>query len=157
MRFIETPVFTRVVAGLLDDEDYRALQEALLLRPTIGPVIPGGGGLRKVRWALPGRGKRGGCRVIYYWDEASETYYMLYAYDKAARRPDPAAAPDPERPRQGGVPMTEGDFDDLATSIRQAGQIRRGEAEPSRVFEHAPMDVRAIRGAWASPRSSSPG
>jgi len=65
MRFVETPVFTKRVKDLLPDEDYRTLQIALLLRPEQGPLIKGGGGLRKVRWALKGVGKRGGVRVIY--------------------------------------------------------------------------------------------
>lgn len=85
MRFIETPVFTRVVVELLDDEAYHSLQRALVLRPTLGPVIRGSGALRKLRWTLPGQGKRGGVRVIYFWDEPSETFYMLYVYRKSAR------------------------------------------------------------------------
>jgi hypothetical protein len=68
--------------ALLDVEAYRLLQLALLQRPARGAVIRRSGGLRKVRWALPGQGKRGGVRVIYFWDEASETFYMLYAYPK---------------------------------------------------------------------------
>jgi hypothetical protein len=71
MRFIETPVFTRTLVALLDDEEYRYLQLALLQRPAAGALIPKGGGLRKLRWSLPGRGKRGGLRVIYFWDEPS--------------------------------------------------------------------------------------
>jgi hypothetical protein len=82
MRFIETPIFTRAVVALLDDAGYRSLQLALLQRPDLGAVIPHGGGLRKARWPLPGRGKRGGLRIVYFWDEASETFYMLYAYPK---------------------------------------------------------------------------
>ena len=82
MRFIETPIFTRVLLELLDDEEFRALQIALLQRPELGPIIPRSGGLRKVRWSLAGRGKRGGLRVIYFWDEASETFYLLYLYPK---------------------------------------------------------------------------
>jgi len=82
MRFVETSVFTRVVRRYLDDEAYRALQVALLLRPEQGPVIAGSGGLRKLRWATPGRGKRGGLRVIYYWAAAEEAFYLLYAYAK---------------------------------------------------------------------------
>jgi len=58
MRFVETPVFTKRVKSLLPDEDYRTLQIALMLRPVQGPLIKGGGGLRKVRCAPKGVGKR---------------------------------------------------------------------------------------------------
>jgi hypothetical protein len=60
----------------------RSLQLALANRPELGPVIRGSGGLRKVRWALPSRGKRGGVRVIYFWDELSQTFYLLYMHPK---------------------------------------------------------------------------
>jgi mRNA-degrading endonuclease RelE of RelBE toxin-antitoxin system len=83
MRFIETPIFTRELQKLLEDEEYRALQLALLFRPEQGILIPGSGGLRKLRWSQKGKGKRGGCRVIYYWDEKQETFYMLLAYAKS--------------------------------------------------------------------------
>jgi hypothetical protein len=82
MRFVETPIFTREVLRLLSDEKYRALQLALLLRPEQGALMPGSGGLRKIRWASKGRGKRGGIRAIYYWERESETFYMLLAYVK---------------------------------------------------------------------------
>ena len=82
MRFVETPVFTALVARHLSDDQYRALQLALLLRPEQGPVVPGGGGIRKLRWAAEGRGKRGGLRVIYYWAATEDVCYMLYAYAK---------------------------------------------------------------------------
>jgi hypothetical protein len=82
MRFVETPVFTKVITGQLDDEAYRSLQVALMLRPEQGAVMKGAGGLRKVRWARPGAGKRGGLRVIYYWAPRESAFYMLYAYSK---------------------------------------------------------------------------
>lgn len=82
MQFVETPVFTRAVTALLDEEQYRALQLALALRPEQGDVIRGSGGLRKLRWGLTGRGKRGGVRVIYYWDKPTQTFYLLYVYTK---------------------------------------------------------------------------
>ena len=79
--FIETSVFTREIKDLLPDEEYRMLQTALMFRPDAGDIIRGGGGLRKVRWNLPGMGKRGGLRVIYYWDPP-DTIYMLLPYRK---------------------------------------------------------------------------
>ena len=66
MELIETAVFTKQVHATLSDEQYRQLQLYLILRPDAGDLIPASGGLRKVRWQLPGRGKRGGARVIYY-------------------------------------------------------------------------------------------
>ena len=85
MRFIETPIFTRAVVAMLKDDEYRLLQLALLERPKRGAVIRSCGGLRKLRWPLPGQGKRGGLRVIYFWDETSETFYLLYVYPKNAQ------------------------------------------------------------------------
>jgi len=82
MRFIETPIFTQEIGAFLSDEEYRSLQLALLFRPEQGAVIPGSGGLRKLRWGFRGKGKRGGCRIIYYWDK-QETIYMLFVYPKS--------------------------------------------------------------------------
>jgi len=79
--FIETGVFTSEIKRLLPDEGCRALQTALMLRPGAGDLIRGGGGLRKIRWKLPGAGKRGSLRVIYYWD-ARDTIFMLLPYRK---------------------------------------------------------------------------
>jgi mRNA-degrading endonuclease RelE of RelBE toxin-antitoxin system len=67
----------------LEDDDYRALQAALLFRPEQGAVIPGSGGLRKLRWGGLGKGNRGGNRIIYYWDPKTEVVYMLFIYGKA--------------------------------------------------------------------------
>lgn len=64
MVIIETSVFTKQVTRLLEDEEYRLLQAILVNRPDAGDIIPGSGGLRKVRWGIGERGKRGGVRVI---------------------------------------------------------------------------------------------
>ena len=85
MVIIETSIFTRQVRDLLSDEEYRDLQIALVNRPHAGSVIVGSGGLRKVRWAVKGRGKRGGVRVIYYWAIASDQLLMLLTYSKSER------------------------------------------------------------------------
>jgi hypothetical protein len=52
-----------------------------MFRPDAGPVISGSGGLRKIRWKLPGSGKRGSLRLIYYWDPP-ESIYMIFMYRK---------------------------------------------------------------------------
>lgn len=82
MRFIETVGFSRRLLELLDDDGYRAMQAALLANPGRGVVIAGTGGLRKLRWGLPGRGKRGALRVIYFWDAPAETIYLLLLHTK---------------------------------------------------------------------------
>ena len=83
VRFVETPIFTREVTELLTDDEYRGLQLALLLRPEQGSLIPKGGGLRKIRWRRSGAGKRGGLRLIYFWDKDDDTIYMLFVYSKS--------------------------------------------------------------------------
>lgn len=85
MVIIETSIFTNQVQALLSVEEYRKLQMALMIRPDLGTVIPGSGGLRKVRWSLPGRGKRGGVRTIYYWAVANDQILMLLMYAKNER------------------------------------------------------------------------
>ena len=83
MRFMETPIFTREVKKYLTDDEYRSLQTALIFRPEQGPLIPETGGLRKVRLGGRGKGKRGGYRIIYYWNKPTETFYMLLVYPKS--------------------------------------------------------------------------
>jgi hypothetical protein len=81
MLFIETPIFTSVIQSLIPDDYYRDLQRDLAIRPDAGNIIRGSGGLRKIRFSLKGMGKRGGIRVIYYWDPL-DIIYMLFAYRK---------------------------------------------------------------------------
>lgn len=82
MVIVETSVFTKQIQKILADEAYRHLQAELANRPNLGAIIPGSGGLRKVRWGLTGQGKRGGIRVIYYWVVAQERLLMLLVYPK---------------------------------------------------------------------------
>ena len=81
--FLETPPFTRRIRELISDNEYRILQLALGLRPDQGVIIPGTGGIRKIRWSQEGRGKRGGIRIIYYWHKPTHRIYMLIAYPKS--------------------------------------------------------------------------
>jgi hypothetical protein len=85
MEFIETPVFTRLITDLLPDDSYRLLQDDLARHPQSGDLIPAGGGIRKLRFALPGKGKRGGARLIYYWQTSKDKIYMLLVYAKAKK------------------------------------------------------------------------
>jgi mRNA-degrading endonuclease RelE of RelBE toxin-antitoxin system len=79
---IETPTFTRQVTQLLDPESYRLLQLELVDDPSKGTLIRESGGLRKMRWQAPGRGKRGGVRVIYYWAVRHDLIVLLLMYPK---------------------------------------------------------------------------
>jgi mRNA-degrading endonuclease RelE of RelBE toxin-antitoxin system len=79
MVFLETSIFTRRVQSLLGDDEYRQLQRLLVIHPDIGALIPGSGGLRKMRWSASGHGKRGGARVVYYWAVAQDQILMLKA------------------------------------------------------------------------------
>ncbi|MGC1458382.1 MAG: type II toxin-antitoxin system RelE/ParE family toxin [Steroidobacteraceae bacterium] len=83
MIFIETPVFEEDIQRLMPDETYAEFQQYLADHPDAGDVIQDTGGIRKVRWNLPGTGKRGGVRVIYYWRVAEDQILMLLAYKKA--------------------------------------------------------------------------
>lgn len=85
MQFIETSIFTRQVTSLLSDDEYSQLQVALFAHPEMGAIIPRSGGLRKVRWSMSGRGKRGGVRAIYYWVVAEDLILMLFMYPKTEK------------------------------------------------------------------------
>lgn len=82
MVFIEDHGFARRRRGILDDEDLMEVMSWLAVRPGAGQVIRGSGGLRKLRWAGSGRGKRGGGRVIYFWWVADEKILLLDIYTK---------------------------------------------------------------------------
>ena len=80
--FIETRLFTKLVLEYLSDEEYGALQVHLARHPDAGPVVPGSGGVRKLRWAAAGRGKRGGYRIIYYVRQTHGVVWLLTMYPK---------------------------------------------------------------------------
>jgi hypothetical protein len=82
MIFIETAIFTRQIKELVSDDEYAAFQSELASDPEAGDVIQGTGGLRKIRVAAKGHGKRGGARVIYYYFVSDSQIALLLAYAK---------------------------------------------------------------------------
>ncbi len=108
MTFTEHPSFTRRITELLTDKEYGEFQTELAANPEAGKLIPGLCGLRKVRLALPGRGKRGGARVLYLPLIRAETVFLLYVF-------------------------TKGEFEDLPPDKRRV--IRRLVEEIKREFE----------------------
>lgn len=90
LSFIETRLFTKLVNEHLSDEEYARLQEVLIRDPETGDLIPGSGGVRKVRWGVKGRGKRGGLRVIYYARTRQGQIWMLTLYAKNVAETIPA-------------------------------------------------------------------
>lgn len=82
MEIIETSIFTKKICELLNDEQYKELQNHLVENPSSGDIIKGSGGLRKLRWKSSEKGKRGGLRNIYYYYEHKHQLYMIYVYKK---------------------------------------------------------------------------
>jgi len=84
MIFIESALFTKWLHDYLNDDEYSELQGFLVEQPEAGDIIPGIGGLRKLRWSssIKGKGKRGGIRVIYYWQVSEEQIYLFTLYAK---------------------------------------------------------------------------
>jgi hypothetical protein len=80
--FVETKLFTKLVQQYLTDDEYANLQQSLIVSPDAGDVIPGSGGVRKLRWGVAGRGKRGGLRVIYFLRLRQGEIWMLTLYAK---------------------------------------------------------------------------
>ena len=83
LTFVESPAFTKQCTDLWSDAEYSAFQHFLAARAEAGDLIPGLGGLRKVRWTRPGMGKRGGVRVIYMLRNAQGELVLLTLYTKA--------------------------------------------------------------------------
>jgi hypothetical protein len=82
---IETPEFLSAVRSFLDSDERAALVDYLAANPAAGDLIKGTGGVRKLRWALRGGGKRGGARVIYFHHNATLPLFLLTAYAKNVR------------------------------------------------------------------------
>lgn len=82
---VELPAFSRATDGLLTSEELEGLTAFLAQHPDDGKVIPGTGGLRKIRWAARGKGKRGGARVVYYFRDLNMPLYLITAFGKGEK------------------------------------------------------------------------
>jgi len=82
MEFIEATAFTKHIYEYLSEDEYLGLQSFLLQYPEAGTVVPHSGGVRKVRWAMAGKGKSGGVRVIYYFKRHDDEIWLLTIYSK---------------------------------------------------------------------------
>jgi len=82
MEFIEAPLFSKLISSYMDHDEYLAFQWDLATHPEKGDLIPGSGGLRKIRWGHKGKGKRGGTRVVYYYKSKEGQIWLLTIYAK---------------------------------------------------------------------------
>ena len=82
MTVVETDRFLRDANQLMPETERIKLVTFIAANPGSGDLIPETGGVRKLRWALPGRGKRGGARVIYYFHSEQLPVFLLAAYGK---------------------------------------------------------------------------
>jgi hypothetical protein len=90
MEFIETSIFTKLIYTYLTDDEYVGIQGFMLKYPEAGKIVPGSGGVRKLRLSIAGKGKRGGVRVIYYFKKHENEIWMLTIYGKSEMENIPA-------------------------------------------------------------------
>lgn len=90
VEFIEASAFTKHIYEYLSEDEYLGLQSFLLQYPEAGKIVPKSGGVRKVRWAMSGRGKSGGVRVIYYFKKQDDEIWLLTIYSKSETENIPA-------------------------------------------------------------------
>ncbi len=85
MEIFTTKTYERAIRKVITPRVREAMESGISADPLAAPVIPGTGGIRKLRWSGSGRGKRGGIRTIYFYHAAPEAIYLLTAYAKSAR------------------------------------------------------------------------
>ena len=88
--FVESSIFAKYLPNYLTDDEYAALQIFLIANPEVGDVVPGSGGVRKMRWRISGRGKSGGIRVIYFLQTRQGEIWLLTIYGKSAKENIPS-------------------------------------------------------------------
>ena len=85
MRIFTTKTYQRAISKIATPENRKAMETTIAANPIAAPVIPGTGGIRKMRWSGSGRGKRGGIRTIYFYHADPGAIYLLTAYTKSSR------------------------------------------------------------------------
>ncbi|MDP1713701.1 MAG: type II toxin-antitoxin system RelE/ParE family toxin [Anaerolineales bacterium] len=90
MEFIEATAFTKYLYDYLSEDEFLGLQSFLLQYPESGKIVRGSGGVRKIRWAMSGRGKSGSVRVIYYFKKQDDEIWLLTIYSKNEAESIPA-------------------------------------------------------------------
>ena len=88
--FIETTAFGKALPYYLDDDEYAEMQDFMINYPEAGDIIPGSGGVRKLRWKRPRMGKRSGVRVVYYLKSRHFEIWLLAIYAKSEQEDVPA-------------------------------------------------------------------
>lgn len=153
MIFIETPIFTEDLAGLLSDDGYGEFQQYLADNPEAGDVIPDTGGMRKIRWGANGKGKRGGVRVIYFHVAVADSSGADLP-KRHFRRSNPGPKEVAQKRDERVAIMDKDLFNRLAESMTQMDEIARGERQPSREFHVDAAQVKSIRKATGLPQSA---
>lgn len=87
---IESPIFTKLWPDYWTEDERGEFSVWLAKNPNAGDVVPGSGGIRKVRWTREGQGKRGGVRVIYFTEPGKGLIWLLTIYAKSNRKNIPA-------------------------------------------------------------------
>lgn len=90
LTIVETPLFSKLVFDYLTDDEFAEFQFFLAENPEAGDVVPGSGGVRKIRWEQRGMGKSGGARIIYFNRLSSGEIWLLTIYAKAKQENAPA-------------------------------------------------------------------
>lgn len=150
MIFIETPIFTRLVTALGDDDSYRQLQQLLTRDPRAGDLIQGTGGLRKIRMAASGRGKRWWCEGhLLLLRIGIPNRNAVRLSEECSHRPQYRTKADSVQDRGNleATTMNKKLFAELVQSMEQAGEIIRGERAPSRELNIDSVTIKKIRQA----------
>lgn len=83
---VETSAFSSQADEIWSDEEREEFVNFIAANPEAGRVITDTGGVRKIRWAIAGRGKRSGARVIYFFYNRTAPIYLLMVYSKNVRQ-----------------------------------------------------------------------